>query len=91
MQNGLYWIIMLSLAVIVVYLFNVIFKFIRYFDNVKKATNDKKNDIQDIKILKVRLSDIKLKNNGYSLDENIKFIYNDESVCFSMGLEDIFE
>ncbi|MBP3476595.1 MAG: hypothetical protein J6K48_09785 [Lachnospiraceae bacterium] len=91
MQNGLDWLLMFSLVMIVVCVLIVIFKFVRYFDNAKKVANDKKNSMQDIKILEVKLADIKLKNKGHSLDENIKFIYNDESISFSMGWEDILE
>ena len=47
--------------------------------------------MRNIGILEVKIPEIKLKNKGYSLDENIMFIYDDESVSFLMGLEDLFE
>lgn len=76
---------LISLIVVSACMLVIILKFVRYFNNKKKIMNYQKNNMQDIKILEMKLSEIKLKNNGHSLDENISFIYNDESVGFSMG------
>ena len=51
--------------------------------------SSQQDNMRNIGILEVKIPEIKLKNKGYSLDENI--IYDDESVSFLMGLEDLFE
>ena len=82
---------LISLAVVVVCVIIIISKFIRYFDNKKKMIIYQENSRQDIKILEAKLVDIKLKNKGHDLDENIRFISNDESIVFSMGWGDVIE
>ena len=89
MLNGLDLMMLISLAVIAGCMVTIINKFIRYFNNKKKVMIYQENNRQDIKILEAKLTEIKLKNKGHSLDENISFIYNDESVGFSMEWGDI--
>lgn len=89
MLNGMELMILISSVVVAFCVITIISKFVRYFDNQKKNINYQKNNSQDIKILEMKLTEIKLKNTGNSLDENIRFIYNDESVSFSMGWGDI--
>lgn len=91
MLNSLEWMMLISLAVVVVCVIIIISKFIRYFDNKKKMIIYQENSRQDIKILEAKLVDIKLKNKGHDLDENIRFISNDESIVFSMGWGDVIE
>lgn len=69
----------------------IIYKFIRYFDNKKKEIIYQENNRRDIKILEAKLRKIKLKNRGRDLDENIRFISNDESIVFSMEWGDVIE
>lgn len=89
MLNSLDWTMLISLAVAVACIITIINKFIKYYNNKKKIMIYQINNRQDIKILEAKLAEIKLKNKGNSLDENIRFIYNDESVVFSMEWGDI--
>lgn len=89
MLNSLDWVMLISLVVVVACMIIIILKFIKYFDNKKKLMESQSVSGQDIKILEVLLADIKLKNKGHSLDENISLIYDDESVGFSMEWGDI--
>lgn len=91
MLNSLEWMMLISLAVVVVCVIIIISKFIRYFDNKKKVIIYQENNRQDIKILEAKLTDIKLKNKGRDLDENIRCISKDESIVFSMGWGDVIE
>lgn len=91
MLNSLNVIMWISFIVVVFCVFLIFQKFIRYFANQKRALVDQKKNIRDIRILEVKLPEIKLKNKGESLDENIDLIYDDVSIGFAMNWGDIFE
>lgn len=84
MANALNWMTLVSLVVVLVCAKIIISKFIRYFDIKKKVIMNQENNSQDIRILEAKLSEIKLKNKGHDLNENIGYIFNDEGVFFSM-------
>ncbi|GEM_PF-3836582 len=91
MSNGLYVIMGTSLLVVFFCIILIFQKFIGYFVNQKRAEVEEEKSAKDIKVLEIKLPELKLKNKGDSLDENIKFIYDDESVGFSMNWGDFFE
>lgn len=91
MLNSLNLMMVISLVIIAICLFIIILKFNNYFNSKKQIMNDQRNNIQNIEILEGKLAEVKLKNKGHSLDENIKFIYNDENVFFSMEWGNIIE
>ena len=91
MMNSLEAMMLLSSMVVVCCMIIICLKFIRYFQNKIRMMSSQQDNMRNIGILEVKIPEIKLKNKGYSLDENIMFIYDDESVSFLMGLEDLFE
>lgn len=91
MLNSLNLMMVISLVIIAICLFIIILKFNNYFNSKKQMMNDQRNNTQNIEILEGKLAEVKLKNKGNSLDENIKFIYNDENVFFSMEWGNIIE
>lgn len=91
MLSSLDWVMVFSLVIVSICIFIIISKFIYYFKNSRQIISDQRNNNQNIEILEVKLQEMKLKNKGYSLDENIKLIYDDEDIAFSMEWGNIIE
>lgn len=82
MLNSLDWVMLIPMAVLVVCMIIILYKFKRY---LKRVMIYQENNRQDIKIL----DNIKLRNKGHDLDKNIKYISDDEDIEFSMGVRDM--
>ncbi len=84
MLNSLDFMMLISLAAIAVCMGIIVSKFIYYFNSKKQIMEDQRNNARNIEILEAKLQEMKLKNMGHSLDENIKLISNDGDIAFSV-------
>lgn len=91
MLNSLNLIMGISLEIIFVCMCILLSKYRRYCDSSQKEAIYQKNFMRDIRILEEKLPEVRLKNEGHSLDENISAIREDESVGFTMCWEGIIE